>query len=199
MSVDGALRDLCAWSLPYQHLKSLESEARANVNGRVKIYVKATIIKGLEDENLRRIILWGSQCFADANITSFEQLENHSALEVIISNMAPVILKFIKDKVKLYVKHIVEPNFSNYDLRLDIADQGLEVEVVGFLYAKQLDDTNKMLAENPQLKMTLEATKRVAAEEDVLPTTALNWETLAKNYKIGELRAKSIVEIAQRC
>ena len=113
--------------------------------------------------------------------------------------MAPVILKFIKDKVKLYVKHIVEPNFSNYDLRLDIADQGLEVEVVGFLYAKQLDDTNKMLAENPQLKMTLEATKRVAAEEDVLPTTALNWETLAKNYKIWELRGKSIVEIAQRC
>ena len=199
MTLEGALRDLCAWSLPYQKLKSLESAARANINGRVKVYLKGTIIKGLEDENLRRIILLGFRCFANGNITSFEQLENHPGLEAIITNMAPVILRFVRDKVKLFVRHIVKPNFSNYDLRLDIADHGLDVKLVGYLYTKQFDKVNRTLAENPQIQMIPDITDQIIAAEEVKPTTSLNWETVADNYKVGELRAKNIIEIAQHC
>ena len=199
MTMEGALRDLCAWSLPHRQHKSLESEARAHINGKVKIHMRGTIIKDFEDEDLRRILLLGCKEFAHEDMNSFEELANNPGLEAFITKMAPVILKYVRAKVKLFIKHIVSPNFSNYDLRLEIADHGLNVQIQGYLYAKQLTQVNKMLAKDPQLRILPEITSRVTKEEEVLPTTALNWERLTTNYKIEELRARNIVEIAQRC
>ena len=59
MTMEGALRDLCGWSLPHEQQQSLESEARAHINGRVKIHMRGTIIKDFEDGDLRRILLIG--------------------------------------------------------------------------------------------------------------------------------------------
>ena len=197
MTMEGALRDLCGWSLLHEQQKSWESEARAHVNGRVKIHMRGTIIKDLEDGDLRRILLLGCKEFANEEINSFEELENNPGLEAFITKMAPVILKYVRAKVKLFIRHIVAPNFSNYDLRLEIADHGLNVQIHGYLYAKQFNQVNKMLAEDPQQRMLPEITSRVTEEEEVLPTTSLKWETLSSHYKIEELRAKNIIEIAQ--
>ena len=198
MTMDGTLRDLCGWSLPYEKQQSLESEARAHINGKVKIYVKGTILKDLEDGELRKILLLGCQEFANEEIKSFEELETNPGFEAFITKMSPVILKFLRSKMKLFTKHIVAPNFSNYDLRLEISDHGLNVQIVGYLYAEQFNQVNKMLAENPQLKMLPEITNRITKEAKVLPTTALNLERLVIDYEIDQPRARNIVDIAQR-
>ena len=92
-------------------------------------------------------------------------------------------------KVNLFVKYIVVPNFSNYDLRIEIDDHGLNVQIKGYIYAEQFNQVNRMLAQEPQLKMNPEITSRITTEEEVLPTTALNWERLNADYKIEELRS----------
>ena len=93
MTTPGALRDLCNWSLDYEQQKSMESEAIAQMNGRVKIHIDGTIMNGLQDKNLRRILLLGYQSFEQRNVNSFEELENNPALETFIASMSPVILK----------------------------------------------------------------------------------------------------------
>ena len=199
MTTEGALRDLCGWSLPHEQKKSLESEARANVNGKIKIHIRGTILEDLKDENLRRILLLACKEFVNKNVNSFEELENDPLLEALLTKMAPIILKYIRAKVKLFITHFVVPNFSNYDLRLEIADHNLNVQIQGYVYAKQFDQVNKMLAEDSQLRMLPEVTSRVTTKEEVLPTTTLKWERLSAHYNITEIRAKNIVEIAQRC
>ena len=199
MTTDGALRDLCGWSFPHEQQKSAESEARANVNGKVKIHIRGTILEDVKDNNLRRILLLGCNEFVNKEVNSFEEIEDDPLLEGLLTKMAPIILKYVRAKVKLFVKHIVVPNFSNYDLRLEIADHNLNVQIHGYVYAKQFEQVNKMLAEDSQLRMLPEVTSRVMLKEEVLPTTTLKWERLSAHYNITELRAKNIVEIAQRC
>ena len=108
MTIAGALRDSCNWSLDYEQQQSLESEAIAQMNGRVKIHFVGTIMDGLQDKNLRRILLLGYQSFEQRNVNSFEELENNPALlESFIASMSPVILKYIRAKARLFIKHIV--------------------------------------------------------------------------------------------
>merc|ERR1711923_168662 len=122
----------------------------AQINGRIKIHFKGTIINGLQDENLKRILLLGYKYFERGDVNSFEELENiHPSLEGFISSMTPMILKYIHAKVNLFIKHIVTPNFSDYNLKLEISDQGLQVQIQGYLYTKQFNQANKLLAESP--------------------------------------------------
>ena len=200
MTTAGALRDSCTWSLLHGQQKSLESEAMAQKNGRIKIHFKGTIINGLQDKNLRRILLLGYKYFERGDVNSFEELENiHPSLEGFISSMTPMILKYIHAKVNLFIKHIVAPNFSDYNLKLEISDQGLQVQIQGYLYTKQFNQANKLLAESPQLALLPEISSIITKEEDVLPTTTLSWESLTNNYKLTEIRAKKIIEIVQHC
>ena len=199
LTVAGALRDSCNWSLDYEQQQSLESEAIAQMNGRVKIHFVGTIMDGLQDKNLRRILVLGYKSFLRRDVNSFEELENNPALETFIASMSPVILNYIHTKAKLFIKHIVAPNFSEYNLRLEIDNGGLQVQIQGFLYTKQFNQVNKLIAETPQTKLVPEIISRVVKEINVLPTTSLDWRYLCKNYKLEELRAKQIIEIAQRC
>ena len=200
MTTPGALRDLCNWSLDYEQQKSMESEAIAQMNGRVKIHIDGTIMNGLQDKNLRRILLLGYQSFEQRNVNSFEELENNPALlESFIASMSPVILKYIRAKARLFIKHIVAPNFSEYNLRLEIADEGLQVQIQGFIYTKQFNQVNEMLAEAPEIELVPEIIRRVTNEKNILPTTTLDWKYLCNNYKLEELRAKRIIEIVEHC
>ena len=199
MTIDGALKSLCNWSSQHEKQRSMESEARSHINGRVKVYVRGTILENLEDEDLKRILLLGYRSFVDGEVTSFEELEGVQGLQAFIIRMTPVILKYVRSKVKLFIKNIIAPNYSNYDLRLEIDDERLIVQIHGYVYAKQFNNVNKMLAENPQQKWSPEVTDRVTAEEEILPTTSLNWRCLSDVYKIDEFRAKDIVEVAQSC
>ena len=199
MTIEGALKSLCNWSSQHEKQRSMESEARSHINGRVKVHVRGTILENLEDDQLKRILLLGYRSFVDGDVQSFEELEGFQGLEAFIIRMTPVILKFIRGKVKLFIKHIIAPNYSNYDLRLEIDDKRLSVQIHGYVYAKQFNNVNKMLAENPQLKWSPEVIARVTTEEEVLPTTTLNWQSLSDVYKIDELRAKEIAEVAHSC
>ena len=67
-------------------------------------------------------------------VNSFEEIEDDPLLEGLLTKMAPIILKYVRAKVKLFVKHIVVPNFSNYDLRLEIADHNLNVQIHGYYH-----------------------------------------------------------------
>ena len=113
--------------------------------------------------------------------------------------MAPVILKYVRSKVKLFIKHIVAPNFSNHDLRLNFDDHQLKVEIHGYVFAKQFNQVNRMLAADPTITLLPEITSRVLSQQEVLPTTTLDWRQVAALYNIEELRAKEIVDVAQRC
>ena len=175
-------------------MRSEESEARSHINGRVKIYIRGSILENLEDEELKRILLLGCKKYEDVN--SLEELEGVQRLEEFIIRMTPVILSYIHSKVKLFIKHIIAPNYSNHDLEVDIDDKKLSVQIHGYLYAKQFSQVNKMLAENPEIQWVPEVTDRVTAEGDLMPTTALNWQRLVEDYRIDELRAKVIAEAA---
>ena len=63
MTTAGALKDSCSWSFHHEQQQSSESEAMANVNGRVKIHFDGTIMNGLQDKNLRRILVLGYKSF----------------------------------------------------------------------------------------------------------------------------------------
>ena len=198
-TMGGALRDKCGWSFPCEQKKALESEARSNVNGRVKIHIRGTILKEFEDKELTRILLLGCKEFVNHNITAIEELLADPNIEIFLIKMAPVIMTYIKNKVKLFIKHIVAPNFTNHDLRLDIHDSKLQVEIHGYVYARQFDEVNRMLAADPQTRLLPEVASRVAIEEEALPSATLNWNKLFATYNIGEVRAKDIVETAHRC
>ena len=98
MTLPGALRDVCSWSIPAEEQRSMESAARANVQGRVKTYIECTILKNIEDKELQRIVLTASQAFGPL----LDRIED--AEPIFILRMGPIIVKYIDAKVKLLVQ-----------------------------------------------------------------------------------------------
>ena len=94
---------------------------------------------------LNRILLEGCKQFVNSDVTTVEALRGDPNVESFLIKMSPVIVTYLRNKVKLFIKHIVAPNFPNYDLKLDIADSKLQVEIHGFLYATEFEEVNKML------------------------------------------------------
>ena len=197
-TMGSAMRDRLGWSFNCEQQKIMNSEARCNVNGQVRIYMRGTILKKFEDENLLRILLVGCQAFVNPNIKTTEELLSDQSIETFFTSMSPIVLTFIRNKASLFVKHIVAPNFENYDLQLHVDDTELHVVIHGYVYAKQYEEVNKILAANPQLWSDIEVIDHVAKEDQCLPTTTLNWEKLSAVYNFGEIKAKQIVEAAKR-
>ena len=198
-TIGPAMRDQCGWSYPRQQQKTMESEARQNVNGKVEIHMRGTILKDFEDEELNRILLEGCQKFVNENITTIEDLKGDPNVESFLIKMSPIIVTYIRNKAKLFVKNIVAPNFSNYDLELDIDDRKLQIELRGVLYAEGFDEVNKTLAAEPEARLIPEVAARVALEEGTFPTVTLNWANLSASYNLDELRSKEIVKVARAC
>ena len=196
MTMPGALRENCFWSQPFQEQRCAESAARANINGWVKLHVKGTITN-LEDEELKRILLLAGQYFVNEDLTTFDEIVTDEAFEPFLSKMTPIVLKYFKAKVKLFVKHIIAPNFANHDLRIKFAAEGMEVEIEGYLYAHQLKNVNLTIAENPHVKIQPDVVDSVLLQQAVLPTTTLDWQEVTENYKVDEVRARCIVKIAK--
>ena len=198
-TMGSAMRDRLGWSFNCEEQKMMDSEARCNVNGQVRIYIRGTILRKFEDEDLLRILLIGCQAFVNPNIKTTEELLSDPNFETFFISMTPVVLTFIRNKVALFVKHIVIPNFEHHDLQLLVDDSELLVEIHGYVYAKQYEEANKILAANPQLESNIELIDHVEREEQCLPTTTLNWEKLSAAYNLGEIPAKAIIQVAKRC
>ena len=112
--------------------------------------------------------------------------------------MSPLIVKYIHVKVKLFEKHILAPNFSNYDMRLLFGEDKIDVQVEGYVYAKQLNEVNQTIALNPQITLAPELINQVLTQRPILPTSTLDWRVLVNNYELEEIRAKHIVDLAQQ-
>ena len=199
VTIEAAMRGTCRWSFPSEMQRARESEARSHVNGQVKLQVRGTILMGIQDQDLKRILLLGCRSFVNQTVTSMDELLGDPNLEAFIIKMSPVILKYVRSKVKLFLKHIIAPNFSNHDLRLDFDDRALKVMIHGYVYATQFNQVNKTLAADPTVRLLPEVTSRVTMEEEVLPTTTLDWRQVAAVYNFEELRAKAVVEVAHSC
>ena len=198
MTMSGAMQEECCWSFPHGERRSMESRARSHINGRVKIFVSGTIIDDCEDDELKRILLEGCRVFLNPNITLFEDIEAHPSKETFITKMAPVILKYVRAKVKLFVKHMIAPNYPSYELRLKFDREKLKVQVEGYIWPKQFDQINQIFAANPEIRVLPDLLGAVVEQKSSLPTTTLCWRELSETYEIGELRAKKIVEVAKQ-
>ena len=187
MTMAGALREVCCWSAPSEDERSAESRARSNINGRVKLYLKGTLVNYFEDEELNRIILVACKAFVNHRVDTIEQIQTDPGVETFISKITPIILKYLRIKVKLFVKHILAPAFQHYDLRLKFSPDKLKVELEGFVYAQQFNEANQTISRNPEARMLPDVLNKVLKHGEVLPTATLDWEDLSNQYNIEEV------------
>ena len=69
--------------------------------------MKGVVVDNFEDNELNRILLEGCKCFINPDVDSIEDIQGHPMMEKIIIKMSPTILKYLRAKVKLFVKHII--------------------------------------------------------------------------------------------
>ena len=169
------LTNTCSWSSAAKEKRSKESAARSCVNGQVKIKVEVTIVKKLAvDSPLLRDIIFG--------VTS----SSHGPASLI--SLAPTVLNFVKAKLRLLVKHIIAPTYSNWDFELTFAEQEWTVKMVGYLYCKEFEELNNKIAKGEILPR--EFTKEVRRHSSILPTTALSARRIREDYNISNDRAQ---------
>ena len=188
---------MCGWSLLHQEKRSSESAARACVNGQVKIFVRGLVMNGFEDEDLNRILLKGWEYFVDPAGGSIQQIRDHPLMEQFIIKMSPTILKYLRAKVKSFVKHIIAPTFSCYDLRLKFSEDFLKVHLEGYVWANQFYEVNRLIAAEPEVKLLPDVISNILLHQEMLPTVSLNWRYLANNYQLEEVKAREIIKIVQ--
>ena len=199
MTMSGALKEECWWSVPYEEHRSIESKARSQINGRVKIFLCGTIVDDLNDHKLRRVLLVGYKAFVNPSVAAFEEIEGNLAAESFVMKMAPIILKYIHAKTKLFVKHIIAPHYSSYDLKLRFHTEKLRVQIEGYLWPKQFDLINQAMAEYPETRILPNVVDKVLEHKESLPTATLCWREISESYEIEEIRAKNIIEVAKKC
>ena len=169
------------------------------MNGRVKIFVRGLIMNGFEDRDFKRIVLNGCKYFVNEDMESIEQIQDHPMMEKIIIKMYPIILKYLRAKVKSFVKHIIAPTFSSYDLRLKFNEDQLQVHIEGYVWATQFGEVNRVIAGEPEAELLPDVLSNILQYRDVLPTASLDWRYLANNYQLEEVRAKEIIKVVKRC
>ena len=169
------LTNTCSWSPAAQAKRSKESAGRAFVDGQVKIKVDITVLKKLAvDSPLLNNIIFGINSSA------------HGPVSLI--SLAPSVLNFLKAKLKVMVKHVVSPTFSNWDLELMFAKQDWTVKLVGFLYCQEFEELNRRIACSEM--SSKEIAKEVRKHPSMLPTTALSVERIMRDYSITDDRAQ---------
>ena len=170
-----------SWSTTAQERRYRESEARMNINGLVRIKVKITLIRKMATDNpLLQDIIQKASSYGPTPLAS----------------LAPLVLNYVKAKEKLLVRHIITPNYSNWDLDLRFAEREWTVELVGFLYCEELEDLNKRIArgELSEREMAME----VRRFPHILPTTASTANKLTSDHNIDEGRATAIEALVQK-
>ena len=135
-----------------------------------------------------------AQAFASPAMETMEDLHPSFVLK-----MAPIVVNYLHCKIKLFIKHIIVPNYTKYDLTLQFSRDRWTVEILGYVYSKDFRQINCEVAANPQLILSTEMVQRIVEKQALLPTVTLDWEELSCRYKIDELRAKKIISTVKRC
>ena len=94
----------------------------------------------------------------------------------------------------LLVKHVIKPNYSNYELKLKFSEDEVEAKLIGYVYSDQFEDVNSVIAASLPASLPSHILEEIVSKAEVLPTTSLNWQYLHGCYNIEELRAKKIIE-----
>ena len=177
------LTNTCSWSSGARERRARESEARANVNGQIKLKIEATVLKKLAVDNplLKEII--------NSGIVS----SSRGLLSLI--SLAPTVLNFLKAKLRLLVKRIFAQNYSNWDLELQFAEREWTVKMVGYLYCQEFDELNRKIAFGEIASNDF--AREMRGRKSVLPTTALHAERIVEDYGVSHERAQ--VQIQESC
>ena len=86
------------------------------------------------------------------------------------------------------MKHIISPNYSNWDLELRFAVDEWTVHLVGFLHCEEFDSLNQRIAREGL--STRDTAKEILQRPQVLPTTALSAKSLVEEYGLSSKRAQ---------
>ena len=89
-------------------------------------------------------------------------------------------MNYLKAKLKLFMTHIIAPNYTHWDLEIVFADKEWTVKVVGWLYPKEFEDMNKRLANGELSEKELAC--EVRKYPSLLPMTAVS-----QSAETGEL------------
>ena len=167
------LTNTCSWSTGSEVKRSDESAARSSVNGQVKTRVRVTLLKQREEcPDLTRI-------FQVA-------IAVHGARPEIY--FAPVVMNFVYGKLKLLMKHILAPAYSNWDLQLRFHSKEWTVELSGFLYSRQFEELNEKIAQEGL--MHNETIKYILSQQALMPTVCLDVKQLSEIYSLDEAQAE---------
>ena len=165
------LTDTCSFSTSAKERRSLESSARAAINGQVKLKVEITLLKNYAcDSPLLREIILG--CCNSAPLISH----------------APTVLNYLRAKTKLLMKHIISPIYSNWDLELRFEVDEWTVNLVGFLHCEEFDEVNRKIARGEL--STREIAREILQRPQILPTTALSSKRLEEEHGLDVERAQ---------
>jgi hypothetical protein len=175
------LASTCTWSEGYKKQRSDESKARSCVNGQVKTWICLKLLNNFarDDEELQ-------------NVTN-QMGQYHPKLAIL--SYGPIVLNYLHGKIQLLIKHIISPNYENWDLDLDFSQDGWTVFMVGFLYSREYEDINKIIAKCGLSQQEIQ--NSVIGFPKLLPTVSLNHQIVAKKYDISEERAKTICDLAK--
>ena len=167
------LTNTCSWSPSAKEKRSQESAARACVNGRVKIKVDITILKELatDSPHLRDIIS--------------ETLLLHSPPLICL---APLVLNYLKAKVRLLIKHFFSQTCKDWDLDLRFSEKEWTVRLVGFLYCEEFEEINSKIASGAVMQE--EIIKEVAKNRHLLPTTTTSRREIMEIHSMTEEQAE---------
>ena len=167
------LTNTCSWSTGSEVKRSDESAARSSFNGQVKTRVKVTLLKqGEESPEFIRILQ--------------EAIAVHGARPELY--FAPLVMNFVYGKLKLFVKHILAPAYSNWDLQLKFHSKEWTVELAGFLYSRQFEGLNAKIAQEGLTHG--DTIKYILNQQAQMPTVCLDVKQLAEIYSLDEARAQ---------
>ena len=167
------LTNTCSWSAGSKLKRCDESAARSAVNGQVKTKVRVTLLKP------------GAGCPELASILQ-EAVAVHGARPELY--FAPVVMNFVYGKLKLFMKHILTPTYTNWDLQLRFSSKGWTVELAGYLYSRQFEEVNVKIA---QEGLTHQDTiKYILSQPALMPTVCLDVKQLSEIYGLDEAQAE---------
>ena len=171
-----SLTNTCTWSDGCQQKTSGESQAIAAANGQVKTKVACEILNNVAQHN------------EDLKIALRKMFALYGSNQGIIKT-APVVLQFLRAKVKLLMKHVVQKLYENWDLQLHFKRDSWTVELIGFLYSSEYNTINKKIAaeEGVNQQDIIEVSLR---NPEIQPTTTLDEQTLKDFYGVREEEAE---------
>ena len=103
---------------------------------------------------------------------------------------APLLLNWVYGKLKALVRHIISPNYSNYDLQIRFDTREWKIDLVGYLYLKEYDDINvKIASEGAGLE---EIVLEIEKHWPMMPTVCIKAEDMEKYFNFSQEEAEAL-------